>query len=149
MKPPRIMPPVYLLLAIIAMVALAYSFPQPELLTGPWRWAGTVPIVAGVGLAVWVVRLFHKRGTTIRPGAVSNDLLTDGPFRFSRNPIYLGMTCLLVGIALALGSLTPWPIVPIFVALVAWNVIPVEESMLEEAFPDEYARYRARVRRWI
>ena len=67
----------------------------------------------------------------------------------SRNPIYLGMTSILVGTALALGSLVPWLVVPVFVVLVGYNVIPVEESMLAEAFGQSYADYRAKVRRWI
>lgn len=149
MKRPRIMPPVYLLAAIIAMVALSYQFPGRQLIFGPGRWAGLVPIFAGLGLVVWVARLFSRHQTTIKPGAVSTSLLTNGPFRISRNPIYLGMTSVLVGTAIALGSLTPWLVVPVFVALIAWNVIPVEEAMLAEAFGPQYSQYRASVRRWI
>ncbi len=143
------MPPVYLLAAILAMVALGVWLPGRQVLEGPWRWAGLAPIVAGLGLVFWVARLFHQHGTTIKPGDVSSDLLTGGPFRISRNPIYLGMTSILIGLAIALGSLTPWLVVPLFVALVARNVIPVEESMLQETFGEQYTQYRARVRRWI
>lgn len=143
------MPPVYLLLAIVAMAMLHYLFPGRQLLNAPWRWAGLAPIVAGLGLVLWVAALFRRRQTTIKPGAVSTHLVTDGPFRVSRNPIYLGLTSILVGVALALGSLTVWLIVPVFVGLVGWNVIPVEEAMLAETFGAAYADYRSRVRRWI
>jgi len=143
------MPPVYLLAAIAAMVALHYLFPGKRILDAPWSWLGAVPIVAGLGLVVWVAALFRRRKTTIKPGAVSSALVTDGPFRVSRNPIYLAMTCILIGTATALGSLTPWLIVPVFVALVGYNVIPVEEAMLADAFGQSYADYRAKVRRWI
>lgn len=149
MKRPRIMPPVYLLVAIVAMVAIHYLLPGRQVLFAPWRWAGAAPIAAGVGIVVWVARTFHRRKTTIKPGDVSTTLVTDGPFRVSRNPIYLGMTSILAGIAVTLGSLTPWLVLPIFVMLVGWNVIPVEEAMLAEAFGDEYSQYRSRVRRWI
>jgi protein-S-isoprenylcysteine O-methyltransferase Ste14 len=143
------MPPVYLLMAVAAMVALHYLFPYRQLWDGPWRWLGIAPMVAGVGTAVWVMRIFSRHRTTIKPGDVSTHLVTDGPFRVSRNPIYVGMVSLLLGVAILLGSLTPWLVVPVFVALVAVNVIPVEEAILAETFGDEYARYRAKVRRWI
>jgi len=149
MARPRIMPPVYLLTAIAAMMLLHYLFPGRQLLNAPWRWAGLAPIAAGVGLVLWVARLFSRRKTTIKPGDVSSALVTDGPFRISRNPIYVGMTTILVGVAVSLGSLTPWLVVPLFVALVGRNVIAVEEAILAETFGDQYAHYRARVRRWI
>jgi protein-S-isoprenylcysteine O-methyltransferase Ste14 len=143
------MPPVYLLAAIAAMVALHYLLPGRQILDAPWRWAGAVPIIAGLALGVWVATLFRRRKTTIKPGDVSSSLVTEGPFRLSRNPIYLGMTCILVGTALALGSLVPWLVVPVFVVLIGYNVIPVEEAMLEDTFGQSYADYRAHVRRWI
>jgi protein-S-isoprenylcysteine O-methyltransferase Ste14 len=143
------MPPVYLLAAIVAMVALHYLLPGRQILHAPWRWAGAVPIIAGFGLVLWVATVFRRRKTTIKPGDVSSSLVTNGPFRVSRNPIYLGMTSILVGTALALGSLVPWLVVPVFVLLVGYNVIPVEEAMLAEAFGQSYADYRAKVRRWI
>ena len=149
MKRPRIMPPVYLLLAIVAMVALHYLLPGRQWVSGGWRWAGAVPIVAGVGLVGWVAVLFGRHQTTIKPGEVSSHLLIGGPFRISRNPIYLGMAMVLAGTALALGSLTPWLVVPVFVAAITRNVIPVEEAMLADTFGDQYAQYQARVRRWI
>jgi protein-S-isoprenylcysteine O-methyltransferase Ste14 len=149
LKPPRIMPPVYLLVCVLAMLGLAWWYPLRHGLWGPWRWAGVAPIAIGLGLVVWVAMLFSRRHTTIKPGEVSTSLLTAGPFRFSRNPIYLGMVFVLIGTAIALDSLTPWFVVPFFIALSTLNVIPVDESMLAEAFGDEYASYRTRVRRWL
>jgi protein-S-isoprenylcysteine O-methyltransferase Ste14 len=149
MKRPRIMPPVYLLVAVIAMIVLHFLLPVRQWIVDPWRWVGAAPILVGLGLVLWVAGLFRRHHTTIKPGDVSSQLVTSGPFRISRNPIYLGMVCVLVGIAVALGSLTPWLVAPVFVALIARNIIPVEEAMLAEAFGSQYADYRARVRRWI
>ena len=101
------MPPVYLLAAIAAMVALHYLSPGRQILVTPWGWLGAVPIVAGLGVVLWVAAIFGRRKTTIKPGDVSSALVTDGPFRVSRNPIYLAMTSILVGTAIALGSLAP------------------------------------------
>jgi protein-S-isoprenylcysteine O-methyltransferase Ste14 len=148
-KPPRILPPVYLLVGIIVMFALHFLLPARQIVSGPWRWAGAVPIVAGLGLIVWIAVLFNRHHTTIKPGEVSNRLLTGGPFRVSRNPIYLGMVMVLAGIALALGSATPWIVLPLFVVVISRNVIPVEEDMLADAFGEQYAQYCTHVRRWI
>jgi protein-S-isoprenylcysteine O-methyltransferase Ste14 len=144
----RVMPPVYLFVAIVAMIALQVVFPGSTPLAS-WRWLGLAPLIGGLLLGGSAARLFRKHETTIKPGQVSNSLMTDGPYRFTRNPIYVGMVFLLVGVALLLGGLTPWLIVPVFILLIARNVIPVEEAMLDERFGPEYRDYRARVRRWI
>ena len=145
----RVMPPVYLLAAIIAMAALHAHLPGVTVLPAPWRWLGVAPLIGGVVLGGLAVRLFGKYQTTIKPGEISCRLMTDGPFRFSRNPIYLGMTNILAGVAAMLGSLTPWFVLPVFIGLIARNVIPVEEAIMAETFGSEYQEYRARVRRWI
>ena len=145
----RVMPPVYLLAAIAAMVLLNRFLPAVRLYSTPCRWLGLIPMVAGIMFALWAIRLFRKHQTTIKPGQPSSRLVTEGPFRFSRNPIYVGMVLVLSGSAMVLGSLLPWLMIPIFVGLVSRNVILIEESMLREAFGTEYQQYQAKVRRWI
>lgn len=149
MPRPRIMPPVYLLLAMAAMTALHFLWPIRQIVDAPWHWMGLVPIAAGLALGSWAATLFKRRRTTIRPGEVSSRLMTEGPFRFTRNPIYVGMTLLSVGLAIVLGSVSPWLVVPVFVLLIVRNIIPVEEAMLREAFGEDYAQYQRNVRRWI
>jgi protein-S-isoprenylcysteine O-methyltransferase Ste14 len=144
----RVVPPVYLLAAVLAMIALEILLPG-GMLPVPLKWLGLVPMIAGLLLGGWAARLFRKHETTIKPGHVSNQLLSEGPYRFTRNPIYLGMVLGLIGVALLLGGTTPWLILPVFIWLIARNVIPVEEAMLDERFGQEYRDYRARVRRWI
>ncbi len=146
---PRIVPPVYLLAAVIAMICLHVWFPIRQIIPGAWRWLGLAPAVVGLALGAAVTRIFIKRKTTIIPGENSTTLLTDGPFRISRNPIYIGMVLLLAGLAIGLGSLTPWLVVPLFVAAISINIIPLEESMLIEAFGQSYRDYQLRVRRWV
>ena len=72
-----------------------------------------------------------------------------GPYRFTRNPMYVGLTIAYLGEALLLHQL--WPVVffPLVIAYVNWIVIPLEESKLKEAFGDQYDQYRARVGRWV
>ncbi len=145
----RVMPPVYLLAAIVAMTVLHALLPGATVAPMPWRWLGLVPLIGGLLVAGLAVRLFRKHNTTIKPGETSSQLVVDGPFRFSRNPIYLGMVLLLSGFAVLFGSLTPWLVLPVFVALIARNVIPVEEAILAETFGPQYQQYRSNVRRWI
>ena len=148
-RPVRVMPPVYLLLAIVAMIALHFLLPGAILLESPWRWIGVGILLAGLALGFSAVRLFSKYHTTIKPGEQSSHLMTDGPYRITRNPIYVGMTLLLAGVATMLGSATPWLVLPAFVWVIARNVIPVEEAMMSQAFAAQYDAYRSRVRRWI
>jgi protein-S-isoprenylcysteine O-methyltransferase Ste14 len=145
----RVMPPVYLLAAIVAMAALDWLLPLGGTLPTPSRWLGLVPLIGGLLLGGLAARLFRKHQTTIKPGQVSNLLMSDGPYRFTRNPIYVGMVLVLAGVAALLGGIAAWFVLPVFIWLIAHNVIPVEESMLAERFGQEYHDYRARVRRWI
>jgi protein-S-isoprenylcysteine O-methyltransferase Ste14 len=145
----RVMPPVYLLVAIVVMAALDWLLPGGGALPVPWRWLGLVPLIGGLLLGGLAASGFRKHQTTIKPGQVSNRLMIDGPYRLTRNPIYVGMVLVLAGVALLLGGLAEWFVVPVFIWLIARNVIPVEESMLEERFGQEYHDYRAKVRRWI
>lgn len=149
MKRPRILPPVYLLAAVLLMLGLHYWLPLRQLITWPWRWVGAAVCGAGLCLGIWSVMSFVRHKTTIKPGAVSSHLLTEGPFRFSRNPIYLGMVLILAGTALLLGSVTPWVAIPLFIWMISRNIIPVEEAMLTETFGDSYRQYQRRVRRWL
>lgn len=146
---PRILPPVYLLAAVIAMLALHRWLPIRQLVSGPWRWTGLALAILGLALGGSAARLFRRRGTTIRPGETSTALMTDGPFRFTRNPIYVGMIVVLAGIAVGLGSLSPWFVIPLFIVAIATDVIPAEEAMLGETFGEAYLNYQSRVRRWI
>jgi protein-S-isoprenylcysteine O-methyltransferase Ste14 len=148
-RPPRIFPPVYLLSAILGMIALHNLLPGTIVLKSPWRWLGLAPFVGGLVMGGAAARLFWKYKTSIKPGDLSTHLLTAGPYGFSRNPIYLGMALLLAGVATMLGSLTSWLLVPLFVWLINRNVIPVEETMIAAAFGAEYQEYQARVRRWL
>ena len=79
----------------------------------------------------------------------ASQLVTAGVFRVSRNPMYLGMTLLLIGLALWLGSASPWLIPPLFVIIITVAQIIPEEHALGQVFGEPYAAYRRRVRRWV
>jgi protein-S-isoprenylcysteine O-methyltransferase Ste14 len=111
--------------------------------------AGAVLFAAGAVIAGWGLILFRKARTTTVPGRSSAQLVTSGPYRFTRNPMYVGLSLAYLGEAGLLKQMWPAILLPLIIAYVNWTVIPVEEAKLEEVFPDQYRKYRSRVRRWI
>lgn len=113
------------------------------------RYAGWVSIAVGVALMVWsALEMYHHR-TTINPYGKPTSLLQTGPFRFSRNPIYLADTLVYCGIGLLLESVWPWLLLPLLIFCMQRTVIVHEEHLLTRLFGDDYRTYRRRVRRWL
>ena len=122
-----------------------YGFLAP-----PWNWTLAVPAwLASLALTGRGARGLASHGTTIYPNGQASALVTDGPYRYSRNPMYLGMALLILGFALALGSVGALLGVPVFVLAVQWLFIVPEEQRLDGLFGDDYRSYRRRVRRWL
>lgn len=141
-------PPTVLLLALVAEVAIAL-LPEVRGSVPPvGQVIGLALIAAGVALNVVGAGAFDRRGTPIRPGSEALALVTDGVFRRTRNPMYLGMGAIIAGSALALAS--PWAllVLPVFLGWVS-RLIRWEEAHLEEAFGEAYRSYRGEVRRWL
>jgi protein-S-isoprenylcysteine O-methyltransferase Ste14 len=103
----------------------------------------------GAAIAGWGLLTFLKARTTTVPGSVSSQLVTWGPYRLSRNPMYVGLVLAYLGEAGILRQIWPVFLLPLTVAYINWVVIPVEERKLKEVFGEEYERYRARVHRWV
>jgi len=131
------------------MLGLHVGLPVGHWLSWPWTSAGAVLIVLGLVIEVVSDRQFKRHGTTVKPFQPSSALVTDGMFRLSRNPMYLGMVVILSGAAVWLGSVSPWVVPPVFVWWVTRSFISVEERMLEEQFGRRYLDYKASVRRWM
>lgn len=148
-RPKFLYPPIYLLLALILMIVLDQIAPWVNLIASPLRYLGIVLMGVGLGPALWVNAKFKRAGTTIKPFEESSTLVVEGPFRLSRNPIYLGMVIFLLGLAILLGSLTPFLVVTAFAILIDRRFIRVEEAMLSRTFGAPYDDYRRRVRRWL
>lgn len=111
--------------------------------------AGTAALVAGGWLMRAFVQAFARAGTPLDPYRPSAAIVTDGPYRLTRNPAYLGMTLAYLGISLLSDS--PWALVPLplAVAVTDRGVIAREERYLERKFGEPYLDYKRRVRRWI
>lgn len=148
MRRKRIMPPTWLVAAVLVMVALHFLLPVAKIVPWPYRCLGVPLLAAGAVLNVWSDQMFKKAKTTVKPFERSSRLITEGPYRFSRHPMYLGMVLILVGLGVVLGSVSPWVVVPAFVC-VAVRFVAVEEKAMEETFGQAYRDYRKRVRRWL
>src|SRR5206468_3987968 len=135
-------PPIWFLASIRLMVGLSLSLPLARLIEFPERFAGAPFIVGGIWLILWAAHLFRRAGTTIKPFADSSTLVKRGPYRLSRNPIYLGLTLALVGVALLLGTASPWIVIPAFVFVIDRRFILFEEAALRKTFGSEYRSYR-------
>ena len=140
---------VLLLLAILVMVLLHFAVPFRRLVLFPWRLLGLAPVILGIVLNILADRSFKTHKTTVTPFEASSVLVTDGVFRLSRHPMYLGMILVLVGIATVLGSASPWIIVVVIAAIFDRVFIRGEEDILEDAFADDFRKYRKQVRKWI
>ena len=142
-------PPLAYLAGLLIGVGLEVAFPVDPLPTV----VTVVGAVAGIGgsllLDVGAMQRFMRAGTPAIPFKPSTALVTSGPYRFTRNPMYLGMASLYVGLAFAFGLIWAFALLPVVVIVIDRLVIAREEPYLERLFGDEYLAYKGRVRRWI
>ena len=149
MNNPKIFPPTYLLIALIAMLILHFIWPLSPILFPPWQLLGIIPLGVGVMINVITANTFQTQNTTIKPFEESTALVTGGLYQVSRNPMYLGMVLILAGVAILLGSLTPFGVIPVVIILLNRNFIRFEEQSLAQTFGPLWVEYRQRVRRWV
>ena len=123
-----------------------YPLPLPA---PPGQVLGSLLVALALALFAWALVTLARHHTTVNPYAGASALCTDGPFRLSRNPIYLADWLLLGGVSFLLA--TAWPLLfsPLIWALLRYGVIRHEEAHLEARFGDSYRAYRRRVRRWL
>lgn len=142
------LPPFWFLLAVLAQFALAWDATVAAA-TLPFKLIGYALLIAGIALVLAAAQRFRKWRTPITPFRRPEHCITDGVFRYSRNPLYLGEVLMLLGLAALLGTArTLWPI-PFFIAVIQLRFILPEERLLDKAFGETYRRYRRRVRRWV
>ncbi len=145
----RILPPTYVLIALIAMLALHVLVPIVQVIPTPWTLLGLLPLIAGIVINVMADNRFHQVGTTIKPGEASTVLVTTGLFRLTRNPMYLGFVLILTGVAILLGSLAPFVVIPVFATVIDRLFITMEEQMLRTSFGAQWQAYAKQTRRWL
>lgn len=143
------LPPTYLFVSILIMVALHFLFPILKIMPFPWNLLGAIPLALGLASSLIADEAFKKHSTTVRPFEQPTTLVTSGVFRISRNPMYLGFVLILVGTAILMGSLTPYPVIPVFVGFIDRVFIADEEKTLHAAFGENWLEYKKKVRRWV
>ncbi len=142
------LPPIWTILAILAVITLnkiapsfSYDFQN--------RWLATVVMVLGIGLIIWSALWFFRKKTTIEPHHMATTLLVEGPYKVSRNPIYLGMVVISVGVMIYVGNpLGLIPTICLGIILHKRFVIPEEKGLLQ-VFGPEAENYISKTKRWI
>ena len=142
-------PPVIYLTSLVIGLVFRALVPTPFLPRGLAFMLGAILIAIAVWLSVWGVRVMHRAGTSEKTSLPTTALVTTGPFRYSRNPLYVSLTLGYLGIAVAAQSLWALALLIVVLAVVQRGVIDREERYLERRFGADYLRYKERVRRWI
>jgi len=143
-------PPIAWALAVLVGLALDWLMPLPFMpLAAPARWLGGALFAVALALFVWAIVTFTTAGTHVPSSMPTTTIVDTGPYRFTRNPIYLAMFLGLVGLAVAFDSLWMLAVLVPFALVIRYGVVAREEAYLERKFGDVYRRYRSRVRRWL
>jgi protein-S-isoprenylcysteine O-methyltransferase Ste14 len=145
----RVPPPLIYVVLFGLGIALHWLAPLTFLPIIPARAAALIFLGCGVLLGVWSIGLFRRAGTNLVPVQPTTALVISGPYRLTRNPIYLGFLCVYIAAALWFGIVWALVLVPLVVLAVQRLAIAKEERYLERKFGAAYRQYRAQVRRWI
>ena len=145
-----IRPPLAWGLAVIAGLALNWLVPLPFLPADlPAGWLGTMVFVLALALFAWAIVTITTAGSKVRTNRPTTTIVESGPYRITRNPVYLGMFLGLIGLAIAFDNL--WLLIMLvpFALVIRYGVVAREEAYLDRKFSDVYRGYRSRVRRWL
>lgn len=145
---PKILPPHVAIGSLIIVIFLHYLFPTP-LIPKPFNYFGILFFVIGLLILFLSFGLFRKKETPILPGQKPTALVIEGPYKFTRNPMYLGVTTTLAGVAIYLGDLLAFLSPTAFFIFVSTRFIPREEKLMEKLFGKKYLEYKKKVRRWV
>jgi len=142
-------PPAYFIASVITMIGLSIFAPGPRVISFPWSFLGILPFVLGAVLDVRADRVVRTRETDAEDAELPSSLVTNGVFRISRNPMYLGFALMLLGLAMCLGYAIPFLVVPVVVLVLQVVFVRDEERILEGKFGDTWSTYKREVRRWV
>ena len=145
----KLYPPHFLLISVIAMLAIWYVFSPSNPKNIFLMSTGWALIVSGLTCNVIAANQFMKAKTSIIPLTESSFLVKKGIFRFSRNPMYTGMTIFLIGLCVILNNFYNIAVIIGFFLLIRNKFVMKEEELLKETFGEEYLSYIKKVRRWI
>ena len=145
-----IRPPLAWALAVIAGLACNWLAPLPFLLADlPAGWLGAMVLVFALALVAWAIITITRAGSNVLTNLPTTTIVESGPYRFTRNPIYLGTFLGLIGLAIAFDNLWLLMLLVPFALVISYGVVAREEAYLERKFSDVYRGYRSRVPRWL
>ena len=145
----RVHPPIIYAISILSGVGLNNLWPLPMPFGLHDRLYGSIIIALSVGIAAWALLHFHRNDTDVRPDKPDRTLITSGPYRFTRNPLYIVLTLVQITVAIWLDNLWILLLVVVSVIVITRYAISREERYLEQLFGQEYLKYKQRVRRWF
>jgi protein-S-isoprenylcysteine O-methyltransferase Ste14 len=148
-KKRKVIPPVYLLITLVIIWLLQRYFPVYQYIEPPQAYAGITLVFFGIFMAAISAGMFKKAGTGIAPFEEATTLVTAGFYRFTRNPMYMGMFLMLLGVAFLMGSVGALLPLPVFILIIRNHFVLGEERFLEAAFGQHYLDYKSEVRRWF
>lgn len=146
---PRDIPPLWLLGAVAMMVGMHFALPLAIWITDPWRDLGWIVLAASALLVLVSAVRFKRAGTGVRPFTEATTVVVGGAFRWTRNPMYLGMVGITLGVAIRLGSASPFLLPVVLFLVLDRRFVCREERFLREALGEAYDEYCSRVRRWL
>jgi protein-S-isoprenylcysteine O-methyltransferase Ste14 len=148
-KKRKIIPPVYLATALVLMWMMNCYFPLYQYNHPPFAYAGIILVLFGIGMAGISAQMFRMAETGLEPFDEATTLVTRGFYRYTRNPMYLGMFMMLFGVAILFGNVGSLLPVPVFILIIRNNFVLGEERFMESVFGQTYIEYKCEVRRWF
>ena len=145
-----IRPPIAWALAFIVGLGLDWLRPMPFVPASmPAAWLGTIIFALGFALATWAIVTIRQAGSRVETNMPTTTIVMGGPYRFTRNPIYVAMFLGQCGLAVGFNSLWLLLTLVLFYFVIRYGVVAREEAYLERKFPTPYLDYKSRVRRWL
>src|SRR3989338_8200782 len=145
----KIKPPYIAFTLLFLSWLVSYLFPQFNLIKKPYNNIGILVFVGGLSIVFYSFYLFKKNKTPIIPGKKPEFIVIEGVYKFTRNPMYLGVTTALFGFAMYFGNMLSFLSPIIFFLIMNYYFVPFEEKLLEGLFGKRYLDYKKQVRRWI
>jgi protein-S-isoprenylcysteine O-methyltransferase Ste14 len=145
-----IRPPIAWTVAVLVGLALNWLLPLPFVPAAvPAGWLGAIVFALAVALFAWAIATIARAGSNVPTNRPTTTIVDTGPYRFTRNPTYLGMFLGLIGLAIAFDNLWLLMMLVPFALVIRFGVVVREEAYLERKFGDAYRGYRSRARRWL
>lgn len=148
-KKPMIKPPYIAITLLFLSWLVDYLFPQFRFIFGIYRYIGILALILGLSITFYSFHLFKKNKTPIIPGQKPEFMVIEGAYKFTRNPMYSGVTIGLFGVSFYIGNFISFLSPILFFLIMNYQFVPKEEKMLEQIFGKKYIDYKKRVRRWI